>query len=186
MAFTRFYDDPCRIQKYLEESTSIGNYNMNVPGNGTNPTFFNDPYIKLQKWGGNLSSNKTDLESELFILHRKLNRDTIKENNYVDYLNNHAIYNQNSSKADNNEITGQSRVTHPAWVYREINNFNKQEQEQGQGSNYYVPNNFNYLHLNPQANICIPFHNNISSRMLQKDYYALNNNFDREKRITNE
>ena len=180
MAFTRFYDDPCRIQKYLEESTSIGNYNMNVPGNGTNPTLFNDPYIKLQKWGGNLSSNKTDLESELFILHRKLNRDTIKENNYVDYLNNNAIYNQNRSKTDNSEITGQSRVSHPPWVYREINNFNKQD------SDYYVPNNFNYLHLNPQENICIPFHNNISSRMLQKDYYALNNNFDREKRITNE
>jgi len=181
MAFTRFFDDPCRIQKYLEESTTIGNYNMNVPGNGTSPTFFNDPYVKIQKWGGNLSSNKTDLESELFKLHRKLNRDSIKENNYVDYLNNNPIYSQNNSNNNNNsEITGQSRVSHPAWVYREINNFNQKNEE------YYVPNNFNYLHLNPQANICIPFHNNINSRMLQKDYYSLMNNFDREKRITNE
>ena len=139
----------------------------------------NDPYVKIQKWGGNLSSNKTDLESELFILHRKLNRDNIKENNYVDYLNNNPIYNKCSANNVDNEVTGQSRVTHPAWVYRETNNFNKRD------SNYYVPNNFKYLHLNPQENICIPFHNNISSRMLQKDYYALNNNFDREKRITN-
>ena len=153
---------------------------MNVPGNGTSPLYFNDPYVKIQKWGGNLSSNKTDLESELFILHRKLNRDSIKENNYVDYLNNNSIYNKCSANNVNNEVTGQSRVSHPAWVYREINNFNKRD------SNYYVPNNFKYLHLNPQENICIPFHNNISSRMLQKDYYALNNNFDREKRITNE
>ena len=179
MAFTRFFDDPCRIQKYLEESTSVGNYNMNVPGNGTSPLYFNDPYVKIQKWGGNLSTNKTDLESELFILHRKLNRDTIKENNYVDYLNNNPIYNKCSANNVDNEVTGQSRVSHPAWVYRETNNFNKRD------SNYYVPNNFKYLHLNPQENICIPFQNNISSRMLQKDYYALNNNFDREKRITN-
>lgn len=179
MAFTRFYDDPCRIQKYLEESTSIGNYNINVPGIGPNPSYFNDPYIKLQKWGGNLSSNKTDLESELFILHRKLNRDTIKENNYVDYLNNNQIYNQKNKNTNTNEITGQTRATHPAWVYREINNFNKQNND------HYVPNNFNYLHLNPLENICIPFNNNVSSRILQKDYYALNNNYDREKRITN-
>ena len=134
----------------------------------------------MQKWGGNLSANKTDLESELFILHRKLNRDSIKENNYVDYLNNNNIYYQNNTNTNSNEITGQSRATHPAWVYREINNFNKEKDE------YYIPNNFKYLHLNPQENIVIPFHNNISSRMLQKDYYALNNNFDREKRITNE
>jgi hypothetical protein len=183
MSFTRFFDDPCRIQKYLEESTTIGNYNMNVPGNGASPTYFNDPYVKMQKWGGNLSSNKTDLESELFILHRKLNRDSIAENNYVDYLNHNNIYNTNNIYNINNnngEITGQSRATHPAWIYREINNFNKQS------NNYYVPNNFKYLHLNPQTNVCIPFHSNISSRMLQKDYYALNNNFDREKRITNE
>ena len=134
----------------------------------------------MQKWGGNLSANKTDLESELFILHRKLNRDSIKENNYVDYLNNNNIYYQNNTNTNSNEITGQSRATHPAWLYREINNFNKEKDE------YYIPNNFKYLHLNPQENIVIPFHNNISSRMLQKDYYALNNNFDREKRITNE
>lgn len=179
MAFTRFFDDPCRIQKYLEESTSVGNYNMNVPGNGTSPLYFNDPYVKIQKWGGNLSSNKTDLESELFILHRKLNRDSIKENNYVDYLNNNPIYNKCSANNIDNEVTGHSRVTHPAWVYRETNNFNKRD------SNYYVPNNFKYLHLNPQENICIPFHNNISSRIIQKDYYQLSNNFDNERRITN-
>ena len=85
MAFTRFYDDPCRIQKYLEESTNIGNYNINVPGNGTAPSYFSDPYVKPQKWAANLSNNKTDLESDLFSLHRKLNRDSIKENNYVNF-----------------------------------------------------------------------------------------------------
>ena len=37
MAFTRFHDDPCRIQKYLEETTNVGNYEINVPGVGAKP-----------------------------------------------------------------------------------------------------------------------------------------------------
>ena len=176
MAFTRFYDDPCRIQKYLEETTNIGNYSINVPGNGPAPSLLNDPHINMQKWGANLSQNKTDLESELHFLHRKLNKDTIRENNYVDYLNTNPLYNQNSYSINSEEITAQSRSTHPSWIYREINNFSSEK---------YIPNNFNYLHLDPQENICIPFHNNISSRIIQKDYYQLSNNFDNERRITN-
>ena len=34
MAFTRFHDDPCRINKQLQESTGTGRYMLNVPGNG--------------------------------------------------------------------------------------------------------------------------------------------------------
>jgi hypothetical protein len=179
MAFTRFYDDPCRIQKYLEESTNIGNYNINVPGNGIAPSYFSDPHVKPQKWGANLSNNKTDLESDLFSLHRKLNRDTIKENNYADYLNANNKYYKNNYPENENEITGQSRATHPAWIYREINNFNIKDDI------LCVPNNFKYLHLNPQENICIPFHNNISSRIVEKDYFQQKNNYDYERNITN-
>jgi hypothetical protein len=179
MAFTRFHDDPCRIQKYLEESTNIGNYSINVPGNGTNPLYFSDPYVKPQKWGANLSNNKTDLESDLFSLHRKLNRDSIKENNYADYLNTHNKYYINNYSSYDDEITSQSRATHPSWIYREINNFNIKN------DTLSVPNNFKYLHLNPQENICIPFHNNISSRIVQKDYFQQNNNYDYERNITN-
>ena len=71
MAFTRFHDDPCRIQKYLEETTSIGNYEINTPGNGDKPFFISDPYLRMQKWGANLSENKTELESDLMGITRK-------------------------------------------------------------------------------------------------------------------
>lgn len=161
MAFTRFHDDPCRIQKYLEESTNIGNYSLNVPGYGDKPIFFNDPYMKIQKWGANLSQNQSMLESELMGLTRKLNRDTIKENNYVDNLNKNNIYSRNEYPINSNEITHQSRVTHPAWAFRELDSIN-------------CPNNFKYLHLNPQENVCFTFNNNISSRIVEKDYYRLN------------
>ena len=164
MAFTRFHDDPCRIQKYLEESTNVGNYNINVPGNGLTPDFVNDPHLRMQKWGGNLSQNKTDLESDLRNITRHLNRDTLSENNYANYVNNNNIYNQNTYPINNKEITHQPRATDPAWTLRELNSLTEAN----------VPNNFNYLHMDPQENICIPFHNNISSRIVEKDYYGLN------------
>mgnify|MGYP005660732585 FL=1 len=53
MAFTRFHDDPCRIKKQLQESTDIGRWILNVPGQGSKPDYMNDPHIRLQKWGGN-------------------------------------------------------------------------------------------------------------------------------------
>ena len=37
-------------------------------------------------------------------------------------------------------------------------------------------NNFDYLFLDPQANVCKHFHNNISSRIIEKDYYKYKNN----------
>ena len=158
MAFTRFHDDPCRIQKYLDETTEIENYRINVPGYGDKPVFINDPYLRIQKWGANLSENKTELESDLMGITRKLNRDSVKENNYSNKL-----YNRNIYPEYNNEITHQSRSTHPAWLLREIDSIN-------------TSNNFNYLLLDPQEHVCIPFHNNISSRIIEKDYYSIKNN----------
>ena len=82
MSFTRFHDDPCRVQKYLEETTNIGNYNLNVPGNGIDMPFFNDPHVRMQKWGANLSNNIVNIDSDLRGLTRGLNRDSNELNNY--------------------------------------------------------------------------------------------------------
>jgi len=167
MAFTRFHDDPCRIQKYLDETTIIGNYEINVPGNGDKPLFINDPHLRMQKWGANLSVNKTELESDLMGITRKLNRDSIKQNNYLDHNYNNNLYNRNIYPVHNDEITHQPRSTNPAWQVREIDSINTPD----------VPNNFKYLLLDPQQHVCIPFHNNISSRIVEKDYYSINTNY---------
>lgn len=165
MAFTRFHDDPCRIQKYLEETTNIGNYNLDVPGYGKKPLYVNDTHIRMQLWGANLSTNQTDLDSELKCLTRKLNKDTIKENNYVNNLNEKELYNKINYPVHYDEITHQPRTTNPAWELRELNSLNTE-----------IPNNFNYLHINPLEHVCIPFQNNISSRIVEKDYYSFNKN----------
>jgi hypothetical protein len=150
MAFTRFRDDPYRIQKQLQESTDIGRYVINVPGNGDKPYYVNDPHLRMQKWGGNLMTNSINLESDLFGLTRNLNRDC---NNINDYK----INSVNSSQINYptiKTVTDQSRSTHPAWLYKDL--------EQ---------NNFKILHLNPQENVCIPFNYNLNSRIIEKDSY---------------
>ena len=95
MSFTRFHDDPCRINKQLQESTDPGRYMLNVPGNGDKPCFMEDPYIRLQKWGANLHTNTINLESELIGLsinknkNRNNNRDCITGNlNNLNNINN--------------------------------------------------------------------------------------------------
>jgi hypothetical protein len=153
MSFTRFHDDPCRIAKQVEESSNIGKYALNVPGNGLNPYYMEDPYVRLQKWGGNLRTNTIEIENSLKGLNRKLNRDCLKEDNYKNYTPNTNKINY----PNYGMFTEQPRAIMPAWTIR--------GQEQ---------NHFDYLLNNPQNNVEIPFVNNVYSRITEKD------NFDKK------
>ena len=152
MAFTRFKYDDCRTKKSLQQATDPGRWILNVPGNGANPCYMEDPQIIIQKWGGNLRTNTVNLESELRGVNRQLGRDCLGKDDYRTYeVGSSAIQYPNCS----NLFTEQSRATNPAWWYRDL--------EQ---------NNFEYPPLNPQANVCLPFQNNLSTRILEKDYYT--------------
>lgn len=163
MSNTRFFYDDCRTQKALDESIYTGNYFINTPGNaGTTPLLFNDPHIRQQHWGANLSQNKTELESDLRGITRKLNRDIPQQNNHLEYSKNNMLYNKQFYPIYHEEVTGQSRATHPAWTYRETDSLR-------------TVNNFDYLHLDPQLHTSIPFPNNVQSRIVEKDIYYQNN-----------
>ena len=152
MAFTRFHDDPCRIKKQLQQSTDPGRWIINVPGNGSSPCYIEDPFIRIQKWGANLRTNTINLESELLGVNRNLSRDCLGKDNYKDF---NVSSEQIQYPSCNNLTTGQSRVTNPAWTYR----------DKEQVDWYYPP-------LNPQENTCIPFLNNLNTRILEKDYFT--------------
>ena len=160
MSFTRFHDDPCRVEKQVQEATDTGRYMLNVPGNGSKPLYMEDPYIRMQKWGANLQTNSINLESDLMGLTRKVTRDAEEINDYR----------HNSVKSKKVEypsiapITEQPRATHPAWTVRDL------EQTK-----------WNILLMDPQENVNIPFKNNLSTRILEKDYFipvapCINNN----------
>ena len=151
MSFTRFHDDPCRIEKQLDESTFEGRYRIDKPGNGLKPCFMEDPYIRLQQWGANLQTNTINLESELLGLTRPLTLDC-PQNKY----NENNIKSQKISYPSCAPFVEQPRATNPAWTALDL--------EQ---------NNFDFPLFDPQANVCLPFHNNLSSRILEKDYYLM-------------
>jgi hypothetical protein len=152
MAFTRFKYDDCRTKKSLQQATDPGRWILNVPGNGANPCYMEDPQIIIQKWGANLRTNTINLESDLRGVNRHLSRDCLGKDNYQNYnVPNQAIQYPTCVKL----TTEQSRATNPAWWYRDL--------EQ---------NNFEYPPLNPQVNVCVPFENNLSTRILEKDYFT--------------
>ena len=152
MAFTRFHDDPCRISKQLQQSTDVGRWVLNVPGNGDKPEYMADPQIRIQTWAGNLMTNSVDLESELRGVTRRVNKDCLGKDEYtkfntksqpIQYPTNSSLY------------TEESRTIMPAWTARDLEQVNW----------YHLP-------LNPQENTCMPFANNLSTRILEKDNFV--------------
>lgn len=152
MAFTRFHDDPARIQKQLDESTFSGRYMLNTPGQGIHMPFQADAQLRLQAWGANITSNIIPLESDFRGLTRKLTRDHPDLNDY----NKNKETVQPLVYGEANPFIEESRASHPAWMYRDL------EQPR-----WEMP------WLNPQATIHIEkqFPNNIQTRILEKDYY---------------
>ena len=152
MAFTRYKYDDCRTRKELQESTGQGRYVLNTPGWGASPSYIEDPQIIIQKWGGNLRTNSTNLESELLGINRRyIGRDCLGKDEYTKYI---VPSKQIQYPTCNNLYTEQSRAIMPAWTARDLEQVD-----------WYV------LPLNPQENTCMPFINNLSTRILEKDYF---------------
>lgn len=149
MSFTRFHDDDLRIEKQLEQMTFIGRYQLDVPGPGASMPFQDDAQLRMQKWGANLRTNTINLESDLMGLTRPLNRDDVDKNNYVDKVQS-APQNYPVEKP----FILESRASHPAWMYKDLEHPIWEEPI-----------------VNPQANLEKPFHDNIQTRILEKDYY---------------
>lgn len=142
MAFTRYYDDPDRVMKKLQESTSQGMYYLNQPGNGEAPPFISDPSIIIQGWGANMWNNRVDIETELRG-NRKLTRDGIQCPKTIPSKRAYVSYDK--------EVTSASRTIAPVWTARDV-------EQVGWWS----------LQTNPQNTAIMPF-SSTSSRLLEKD-----------------
>lgn len=145
MAFTRFYDDPCRIMKKLQESTDQGLYYLNQPGNGDRPPFMEDPSIIIQTWGANLHKDRVGVESELRGINYRLSHDAPRKPFTTD-ANEYPTYKK--------EVTSQSRTIAPVWTARDL--------EQ---------NHRSILPLDPQEHVIPVFEHNVSTRIVEKNKY---------------
>ena len=151
MSFTRFHDDPNRIRKQSELSTFAGRYQLNTPGPGSDLPYFEDPQIRLEKWGANTMTNTVNLESDLFGLSRRLNRDLVDVNNYKTFSPECRPLNFGNKP----EFVEDSRASHPAWMYKDLEH-----------SRWEKP------FLNPLANLEKKFPNNVQTRILEKDNFV--------------
>ena len=152
MSFTRFYDDDSRIKKRLQESTDVSRYILNVPGNGPTPNYFEDPHIRLQKWGGNLHENKFDIETDL----RNVNSPYVKfcnKSSSDDFKNKYIL--DKTIYPNQETTTHESRATHPAWELHGIKN-----------------DRWNMLFYNPQSNIFEPLQKTVSTRIIEKNNFV--------------
>lgn len=149
--FTSFRNDPARIKKEIEMSSYTGRYMLDVPGPGLDLPFMEDAQVRMQTWGANLQSNMVDLEGQLFSINRKISRDYNDKDEYKKFMVETQPIQIFSSR---NPFVEESRSSHPAFVYREL-----------ETNRYETP------WINPQANLEKPFNDNIQTRILEKDNY---------------
>ena len=159
MANTRDCYDSCRTMKSLQEATGPGRYMLNVPGNGDKPCYMEDPYIRIQKWGANLRTNCINLESDMRGMNRRLGRDCLGKDNYENTATKSSPIEYPTCS---NLYTEQSRAIAPARTARDLE----------QVDWYTLP-------LDPQENTCIPFLNNLNTRILEKDYFNNSRDYNR-------
>jgi hypothetical protein len=147
MSFTRFHDDTSRIEDQLKQSTYTGRYLLNTPGPGLDLHFWEDPHLRLQKWGANLRTNRVNLESSLRNLYTPLNRDTTQ---YDEKVPQSTAINYKTK----NPSVQESRATHPAWMFKDL--------EQTRWEEPFI---------NPQGHTEIAFPYNVNSKQEAKDEY---------------
>ena len=143
MAFTRFHDDPARIEKNLLERTYEGKYQLNTPGNGE--SYIDDIHIRMQGWGANLRTNPFEVNESL-----RRNKTLVKYDQPFVVPNSDPI----ESKVHSFGVD-ETRASLPAWTFREKTQLRS-----------------DYLMNDPQKNIWYKFHNNCPTRMLEKDHYS--------------
>ena len=145
MSFTRYHDDPSRIQKSLDESTFTGRYQINTPGPGTQMPFMNDPQVRMQTWGANRMTDTTNLESELRGLGRVLDHNYDRTYQEVKLFQGAPV-----AYPVSNVHVEESRASHPAWMYKDQDH-----------TRWEAP------FLNPLANVEKRFQDNIQTRLLR-------------------
>jgi hypothetical protein len=148
---TSFRSDPGRITKEMQISSFPGKYALDTPGPGLDLPFMEDAQMRMQTWGANRCNHTVNLESDLRGMTRRLNRDCVQYNDYKMYAVTATPVRQ---FRDQDPFVLESRASHPAWFYRDL--------EQPRWEEPWV---------NPQANVEKKFHDNISTRILEKDFH---------------
>jgi hypothetical protein len=151
MASTRISNDKIRIHKRLQESTDVSRHVMNVPGNGLDIPFIENPHVRMQGWGANRVDDIIGVENSLMNIDRPLIRECHdNKDSYYTKPNMNGM--QYSTRAFE---TMDSHMSQPAWNLRGVEN--------------KEPHGFPIDNGTP---IETPFNTNLGTRMHEKDLYT--------------
>lgn len=147
---TRMSNDIGRIMKDNEIKTFEGRYHLNTPG--VDLKYSDDPNIRLQKFGGNMTTNMLGVEEILMCRTKRAGRDYLDN----DYRNDKILGRKRIEYGNVEESYNvrESRSELPVWCFRE-----KDQQY----------SRFENLWINPQENIERDFHHNIQTRLMEKE-----------------
>jgi hypothetical protein len=159
MSFNRLNYDTCSYQHSLAESVGPGEYMLTEPPNVTSPCFAESPQIRLQRQGVSVTRDMPliDVDSELLNLTRSASNCPNKQ-----YIPNGEQCDESKrlEEAKNNLVHGDdcyftvedTRLSNPACNLR--------------GTGW---NRWEWLCLNPQERVLMPFDHNINNRLVAKD-----------------
>lgn len=144
------FDIPAMIE-CNEITTGPGRYRLGVPNAFGFAAYIPDPTIRIQKWGAShdMSSTKTDVESDLWNLNRPLTRTAC--GNYTPSQNTHVL----TPMPEMEFPMTHTRLVDPPCTLR-ASGWNRWE----------------WLGEDPQQNIMMPFEWGIDSRHAAKDGYS--------------
>jgi hypothetical protein len=145
-AMTRYSSDLCKMVENNEISTGPGRYMLGVPNAYGNATFAPNPTVRMQRWGAahDMSSTKTDVESDLLNLGRPTTRTVCGQNAFPER--------QLTAMPEADFPMTHARLVDPPCTLR------------SSGWNRWA-----YLCQNPQENVMIPFEWSVDTRAAQKD-----------------
>lgn len=149
MANTSIKNDPIRIYKNLQQSTDVGRHILNVPGNGLDVPFINDPQVRMQRWGANHMTDIIGVENSLMGIDRRLTRECM-ESKYTQPDTSRMDYSTGTFNVT------ESFITQPGW--------NLKDYENTGDLGYPIEEN--------DAHIFIPFNNNLGTRIHEKDLFC--------------
>ena len=152
MASTRISNDKLRIYKNLQQSTDVGRHVLNVPGNGLDVPFIEDPHVRMQLWGANHVTDIVGVENSLKNIDRPLVKESIK---CKDSFYTHPNISRMQYSSDTFDIND-SFITQPAWNLRDKEN----------------KHDLGYPKEPNDSHIFIPFHNNLGTRLHEKDLFC--------------
>ena len=156
MSFNRLDYDTCAYKHVLSESVGPGEYQLGTPPISCEPCFPKDPAYRLQREGASVDarSKMIDVDSELMNITRLSSKCPNKK-----YL---------PSENQNGEICEGVRLHH----YKECDMPTSEETRTSnpacnlRGTGW---NRWEWLCLDPQERVLIPFDTNISNRIIVKD-----------------